>query len=229
MSTSVVVVDDQQLVRQGICTLLSLSSEVDVVGEAADGQQALDVVAASEPDVVLLDLRMPIMNGICVLRELRGKPPALVLTTFDDDDDVLTALRLGARGYLLKDVALGQLVAAIETVAAGGTAVQPGITTTLLRRVWQQPATRDQFDRIDRPPGLTGRELDVLALVASGFANREIAVALHLTEGTVKNYMSSVLDKLGVRDRTRAALRALELGLFGRSDQTRISGREPQS
>jgi DNA-binding NarL/FixJ family response regulator len=209
---TVVVVEDQALVRQGIRSLLELAEDVEVVGEAADGQQALRVIAEVAPDVVLLDLRMPGMDGISVLRALGSPLPAvLVLTTFDDEEAVLDAVRAGARGFLLKDVTLDQLVGAIRSVAAGGSALQPGVTDTLLRRLRDQPMS---FERFDRPEHLTPREVEILRLLVGGYANREIAAALHLSEGTVKNYVSSVLDKLGVRDRTRAALRGLELGLI---------------
>lgn len=210
----VVVVDDQTLVRQGIRGLLGLSEEIEVVGEGADGDEALALVAEHEPDVLLLDLRMPRRDGIATLEALRAAGqdvPALVLTTFDDDDLVLRALRAGARGYLLKDVTLDQLVGAIRVLAQGGTLLQPALTDRVLRAVLDGPGEVEGFAR---PEPLTPRELDVLRLVAAGYSNREIASALSLAPGTVKNHMSSVLLKLGVRDRTRAVLRALDLGLL---------------
>lgn len=220
----VVLVDDQTLVRQGIRRLLEFTPDVAVVGEAADGIEALDLVRLDPPDVLLLDLRMPRLDGHGVLRKLAtwaDAPPVLVLTTFDDDEAVLGALRLGARGYLLKDVSLDQLVEAIRTLAAGGRLVQPAVTATLVDRLVAGGSGRPG----DWGPGgpawaagppavsLTGRELDVLRLMAAGFSNREIAAGLHLAEGTVKNHVSAVLLKLDSRDRTRAVLRALELGL----------------
>ena len=212
----VVLVDDQTLVRQGIRSLLELADDVEVVAEAGDGQAGLAAIAAHRPDVVLLDLRMPVLDGLGVLEALDGDAPAvLVLTTFDDDDAVLAALRAGARGYLLKDVTLDGLLDAIRTVAAGGRLIQPAVTAGLLDRLIRG-------DVPDRPdvsgtPGedLTPRELDVLRLMAAGWSNREIAHGLHLAEGTVKNHVSAVLLKLGVHDRTRAVLRALDLGLIG--------------
>jgi DNA-binding NarL/FixJ family response regulator len=209
----VCLVDDQTLVRQGIRSLLELAEGVEIVGEAGDGEEALTVVPAAAPDVLLLDLRMPRLDGIATLRGLAARgalPPTLVLTTFDDDEQVLAALRAGARGYLLKDVTLDQLVEAIRVLAGGGTLVQPAVTERLLQRVAEHPT---DFDRHDQPDALTPRELEVLRLLAGGYSNREIARALHLTEGTVKNHVSNVLWKLGVRDRTRAVLRGLELGL----------------
>ena len=210
----VVDVDDQNLVRQGIRGLLELSDAVDVIGEASDGAEALDAIEALDPDVALLDLRMPGMGGIEVLEALRecgSDVPALVLTTFDDAELVLTAMRAGARGYLLKDVTLDQLVDAIGTVANGGTVLQPALTDRLVRE--SAPAADAQAIDV----ALTGREADVLRLVAGGFNNREIAEMLHLAEGTVKNHVSNAIAKLGARDRTQAVLRALHRGLLAGS------------
>jgi DNA-binding NarL/FixJ family response regulator len=212
----VCVVDDQTLVRQGIRSLLDLAPGIEVVAEADDGLAALAAIAEHEPDVVLLDLRMPRHDGIWVLRALRDSGidvPVLVLTTFDDDELVLQALRAGARGYLLKDVTLDQLVGAVRTLASGGTLVQPAITDRLLRAI---RGGETAIDDADMAPvqDLTERELEVLRLLASGYSNREIAEALFLAEGTVKNHVSSVLLKLGARDRTRAVLRALHHGLL---------------
>lgn len=219
----VVLVDDQTLVRLGIRQLLELSGGVDVVGEAGDGIEAIALLRAlpadTTPPVVLLDLRMPRLDGLGVLAELARwdrPPPVLVLTTFDDDEAVLGALRLGARGYLLKDVTLNQLVEAVRTIADGGRLVQPAVTAALMDRlVAGVPSTAPAQDRAGAvvPPSLTERELDVLRLMAAGYSNKEIAAGLHLAEGTVKNHVSSVLAKLGVRDRTRAVLKGLELGL----------------
>lgn len=213
----VVVADDQTLMRQGLRSLLAISEEVAVVGEAADGDEALDQVAALAPDVLLLDLRMPGRDGIATLEALRERGtdvPVLVLTTFDDDELVLRALRAGARGYLLKDVALEELVGAIRTLADGGSLVQPALTDRLLRALGSRPEP-DDFAELPGPQPLTPRETEVLRLLAGGYTNREIAAALFLAEGTVKNHISTVLAKLGVRDRTRAVLRALHLGLLG--------------
>lgn len=207
---SVVLIEDQALMRQGLRSLLQLTPDIAVVGEAADGERGLQVVAETQPDVVLLDLRMPRLDGLATLRAMgEPRPAVLVLTTFDDEA-VVPALQAGAQGYLLKDVTLEHLVAAIRTVAQGGTMVQPGITDTLLRRVG---ATQPNGAGVDLFEPLTPREVEILRLVVGGYANREIAAALYLTEGTVKNYVSRILDKLGVRDRTRAALRGLELGI----------------
>ncbi|HMT33401.1 MAG: response regulator transcription factor [Actinomycetales bacterium] len=219
----VVIVDDQHLVRQGIQALLALSPHVTVIAEADDGHAGLAAIEEHHPDVVLLDLRMPRMSGLEMLRVagMRGidLPPVLVLTTFDDDDAIFEALRLGARGYLLKDVTLKQLVESIETLASGGRVIQPGLTAGMLERLVTggtnpTPGGPGAGD-VDVQP-LSEREVEVMRLLAAGYSNREVAKALHLAEGTVKNHVSAILLKLGVRDRTRAVLRAIELGLIAR-------------
>jgi len=208
----VVLVDDQNLIRQGVRSLLELAGDVLVVAEARDGEEALTVIRNAAPDVVLLDLRMPKMDGVAVLRALQAEgtcPPTIVLTTFDDDVALLEAVRAGAKGYLLKDVSLEQLTAAIRDVAAGGTVIRPTVTERVLRGLEH---IRPDFDSLSPPDPLTRREVEILRLMAGGYSNREIASALGTAEGTVKNHASSILSKLGVRDRTRAVLKALELG-----------------
>lgn len=209
----VCLVDDQTLVRQGIRSLLELSENIRIVAEAADGRQAMDVIAQERPDVVLLDMRMPEMGGLETLQQLsqRGDlPPTIILTTFDDDQVVLQGIKLGARGYLLKDVSLEQLVDAIETVAGGGSLVQPVVTQRLLSGLERM---QNDFTSLDRPDPLTDRETEILRLMAGGYSNKEIANSLGVAEGTVKNHVSNILSKLGVRDRTRAVLKAFELKL----------------
>ncbi|WP_017591917.1 response regulator [Nocardiopsis potens] len=226
----VCVADDQTLVRQGIENLLALSGEIEVVGRAADGDEALAAVERERPDVLLLDLRMPGRDGIATLEALReagGTVPVLVLTTFDDDELVLRALRAGARGYLLKDVTLEELVGAVRTLAEGGTLVRPALTDRLLRTVGAKPEP-DGFAHLPVPEPLTPRETEILRLLAGGFTNREIADALFLAEGTVKNHVSTVLAKFGVKDRTRAVLRALHLGLLS-APSGRCAGPPPAS
>lgn len=221
----VMVVDDQTLVRQGIRSLLELSDEVTVVAEAADGDEALALFPSIDLDVVLLDLRMPGRDGLATLRAMADAGmdlPVLVLTTFDDQLAVAAALRAGAKGFLLKDVSLQQLVDAIRRLAGGGRLVQPAVTDRLLRIMSSRSS---DLDATPHPEPLTEREMDVLRLAASGWSNREIAQGLHLAEGTVKNHMSSVLVKLGVRDRTRAVLRALEEGLIGPTPLSAQEGR----
>lgn len=217
----VLLADDQTLVRQGIRSLLSLAAHapadgdpalLEVVGESSDGFEALEKCRALCPDVLLLDLKMPRLDGIGVLRELAEQPEptkALVLTTFDDTDLLLDAIRNGARGYLLKDVSLEQLVVAIRTVAGGGTHFQPALTERVLQRARELPRPPSA---LEPPAPLTEREIEILKLLSAGLSNREIAFALDIADGTVKNHVSSVLAKLGVRDRTRAVLKGIELG-----------------
>lgn len=208
------VVDDQNIVREGIRSLLALSSEVEVVGDCADGDEALSFLEQEGADLVLLDLRMPRRDGISTLQEMQERSidvPVLVLTTFDDDELVLAALQAGAKGYLLKDVTLEQLLGGIRSLAAGGTLLQPALTDRLLRAIARSPLPVDPMPQHEP---LTDRELDVLRLAASGWSNRQIARGLFLAEGTVKNHMSSVLLKLGVTDRTKAVLKALADGIL---------------
>jgi DNA-binding NarL/FixJ family response regulator len=208
----VVLVDDQTLIRQGVRSLLELAGDIHIVGEAADGDEAVVVIRRHRPDVVLLDLRMPRKGGVDVLRELHadgGLPATIILTTFDDDEALLDAVRAGARGYLLKDVSLEQLTDAIRVVAQGGSMIRPAVTERVLRGLEH---VRRDFEALSSPDPLTRREVEVLRLMAGGYSNREIAEALGTAEGTVKNHASSILSKLGVRDRTRAVLKAVELG-----------------
>ncbi|MCQ4163370.1 response regulator [Tahibacter harae] len=210
---SVLLVDDQTLVRQGIRSLLELSDDIRVIAEAADGAQAVELIPQKKPDVVLLDLRMPGMSGIDVLNALAQAnqlPATIILTTFDDDQLVLAGLKAGARGYMLKDVSLDQLVNAVKTVAAGGSQVVPVATQRLYSGLERM---QNDFVSLDRPDPLTDRETEILRLMASGYSNKEIANSLGVAEGTVKNHVSNILSKLGVRDRTRAVLKAFELGI----------------
>jgi len=210
----VLLADDHNLVRQGIRTLLQISKNFEIVGEATDGEEALALIARLLPQVVLLDVRMPKLTGIDVLRAARRRFPGvgiILLTTFDEDAVVLEAVRLGAQGFLLKDVSLEQLESAVRTVAAGGTLILPAVTERVLRGLEKEPTT---FESAELPDPLTPREREVLRLIAAGFSNREIAEASGTAEGTVKNQASSILSKLGVRDRTRAVLKALELGVI---------------
>ena len=210
---SVMLVDDQTLVRQGVRSLLALSDAIDVVAEAADGDQAIGMIPEVRPDVVLLDMRMPGKSGLDVLRALSASgelPPTIILTTFDDDELVLAGLKAGARGYLLKDVSLEQLVEAVQTVAAGGSLVRPAVTERLLTGLDRMS---NSFASLDQPDPLTDRETEILRLMAGGFSNKEIANSLGVAEGTIKNHVSNILSKLGVRDRTRAVLKAFELQL----------------
>ncbi len=210
----VLIVDDQALFREALATLLEVQPEIEVVGEAGDGEQAVRRCAELRPDVVLMDLRMPVLDGIAATDRLRAEQPGvrvLALTTFDDDADVFAAVRAGAVGYLLKDVSSTRLVEALVAARRGESVLQPSVAAKLVARVAQLPHEGAPPRRLPVP--LSDRELDVVRLLAEGRSNREIAGSLFLAEGTVKNLVTSVLAKLQVRDRTQAALRARELGL----------------
>jgi DNA-binding NarL/FixJ family response regulator len=210
----VFIADDQLLIRQGLRALLVLEPQIEIAGEAGDGDEVIERVPGANIDVLLLDIRMPKKNGIDVLRELTSRkslPPTLILTTFDDADVVLDGVRAGASGFLLKDVSYEQLVSAIRAVAAGETVFQPAVTERLLRA---GERLRTSFDSLAAPDRLTEREIEVVRLMAGGYSNREIAHALSTAEGTIKNHVSNILSKFGVRDRTRAVLKALESGLL---------------
>ena len=210
----VFLVEDQTIVRQGLKSLLAYAGDLEVAGEAADGEAAIEAVAKAAPDVMLLDIRMPKKNGLEVLEALssRGRlPPTLILTTFDDDALLLDALKAGARGFLLKDVTFERLTDAIREVAGGGRLIQPGMTDRAIRSLSESPRT---FEASEVPEPLTAREREVLRLFSAGLSNREIGEALGVVEGTVKNHVHNILQKLGVRDRNRAMLKAIELGYF---------------
>ncbi|HEY5947813.1 MAG TPA: response regulator transcription factor [Kofleriaceae bacterium] len=210
----VLVVDDQTLFRAGLRTLLSTRPEVEVVGEAENGQTALTVAAQTRPDVVLMDLKMPILDGVSATRRLRVQLPTcrvVALTTFEDDELVFEVLRAGAVGYLLKDAPIARLIEAILAASRGESVLHPSVASKVL-------AELSRLSSVSPPAapelaGLSERELDVLRLIARGATNKEIAAALFLAEGTVKNHVTNILTKLGVGDRTQAALRARELGI----------------
>jgi DNA-binding NarL/FixJ family response regulator len=208
----VFIADDQLLVRQGIRTLLEMDAEISVVGEAGSGNETIALVPTLVVDTLLLDIRMPQKSGVELLRDLSAKkalPPTLILTTFDDSNIVLDGIRAGARGFMLKDVSYQQLIAAIRAVAGGATVFQPAVTERLLRL-----ADQVHVDSATPVEALTTREIEVVRLMAGGYSNREIAYALGTADGTIKNHVSSILAKFGVRDRTRAVLKALEAGLL---------------
>lgn len=208
----VLLVEDQTLVRRGIIGLLSLTHDIQVIAEAADGEEAIQQIPKVKPDVVLLDVRLPKYSGIEVLTILRDRnalPPTILLTTFDDDEALLKGVRAGARGFLLKDVSVERLADAIRQVHNGASLIRPVVTARIEERVRQ---ITPQFESLDPPDRLTRRETEILRLMAGGYSNREIAESLELSEGVVKNHVSNVLSKLGVRDRTRAVLKGIELG-----------------
>ena len=212
----ILLVDDQRLMREGLRTLLELEPDLDVVGESEDGQQALLDYENLVPTVVLMDIRMPVMDGVQATRRLLERWPEakiIILTTFDDDQYVFEGLRAGALSYLLKDVSGEELSEAIRTVAQGGALIEPSIARRVLAEFSRlTPAGPQAASSLTEE--LSEREAEVLRLLAKGLTNRQIAEHLFLAEGTVKNYVSAVLQKLGVDDRTQAALRAQELGLL---------------
>lgn len=229
--TRVLLVDDQTLIRQGIRVLLMTEPGMEVIGEAANGKEALKLVEELRPEVVLMDVRMPEMDGVTATREITIAHPeigVIILTTFDDEAYIFEGLRAGARGYLLKDISSEEMAEAVRVVAKGGALIQPSITRKVLSefaRLSGQslPGESSPGQPAAHPAGhqpaplaepLTERELDVLRCIAEGLSNREIAERLVITEGTVKNHVSNLIAKLDVRDRTQALLKAQEIGLL---------------
>jgi DNA-binding NarL/FixJ family response regulator len=213
---SVVVTDDQDLVRAGLRTLLTLDPQITVVAEASNGRQAITAARVHQPDVVLMDIRMPELDRIEATRQITSDSAlanvrVVILTTFDEDDDILDAIRAGAAGYLLKDAGSEELRNAIHTVAEGGNLLSPRITRKLMETVAAQPST-DETDAIDLS-SLTEREIDVLRQVAQGRTNHEIAEELFLSPATARTYVSRILTKLNARDRTELAILAHRSGL----------------
>ena len=209
----ILLADDQTLLRRGLKGMFDLTPDLRVTAEAADGDEVLTLLEQQPADVLLLDVRMPRRTGVQVLEVLRQRGrllPALLLTTFDDDGALLAGVRAGAKGWLLKDVAFERLADAVRTVAGGGTMLVPAVTERAVRTLTASPPS---FESLDPPDRLTGRETEILRLMAGGYSNKEIANSLGVAEGTVKNHVSNILSKLGVRDRTRAVLKAFELGL----------------
>lgn len=213
----VLIADDQMLMRQGLETLLELEPDLQVVGQASDGAEAVELVEQLKPHVVLMDVRMPRMNGVDATRQIRARAPetqVIILTTFDDDEYVFEGLRAGAMGYLLKDVSAEDLTDAIRRVARGEALIQPSIARKVVSEFARLGApekkTAAHSELLDP---LSERELEILKLLAQGMSNREIAETLFITEGTAKNHVSNIFSKLGVRDRTQAVLRAQEIGL----------------
>jgi DNA-binding NarL/FixJ family response regulator len=213
--TSVVIVDDQGMVRAGFRSLLEGEPDLEVVGEAANGAEAVEVVSRLQPDVTLMDIRMPVLDGIAATRTLLerdSRTRVLVLTTFDLDEYVFEALRAGASGFLLKDAPAEELSAAIRVVAAGESLLAPGVTRRVIDAFLRRPAESSRT--VDRRLSLlTPRELEVLGLLARGLANSDIASRLFVSEGTTKTHVSNVLAKLGLRDRVQAVIFAYENGV----------------
>jgi DNA-binding NarL/FixJ family response regulator len=212
----VLLVDDQALFREGLRTILSLTDDLEVVGEAEDGEDSLRQAAQLNPDVVLMDLKMPILDGVEVTRRLHENRPdcrVIILTTFDDDEYVFEGLRAGAVGYLLKDTPSEKLTEAIRAAARGESFLQPSVAAKVVAEFARLASAAPQ-SVVELVEPLSERELDVLRKLASGATNREIAQALVIAEGTVKNHITNILGKLGVKDRTQAALKARDLGLL---------------
>ncbi len=199
MVIRLLIADDQDLIRQGLSTLLSVDPEIEVVGQAANGQEAIDLAKSTNPDVVLMDIQMPVVDGVQAIREINNHNPnvkVLVLTTFDNDEYIADALVAGAMGYLLKNLPSQQIISAVKGAASGLAQFSATIAPKL--HVPKKKSVRLE--------SLTERECEVLEMLGRGKTNREIATALNITEGTVKNYVSNILQTLGVRDRTQAAL-----------------------
>jgi NarL family two-component system response regulator LiaR len=210
--TRILICDDQDVVREGMQAILRTVSGIEVVGTARDGAEALELIHTLKPEVVLMDLKMPGMNGIQATREIRARYPdvrVLVLTTYDADEWVFDAIRSGASGYLLKDTPREQLIEAIKGTAAGKTHIDPNVAGKLFNQVAQSPSAAES----SVADGLSEREREVLGLLAHGLSNADIAARLYLSEGTVRNYISAIFTKLGVTDRTQAAVLALRHGL----------------
>ncbi len=213
--TRLLLVDDQSLFREGLRTLLSIQPDFEVVGEAANGQEALTQAAQLTPHVVLMDLRMPVLDGVAATRQLRAAQPTahvIMLTTFDDDDYIFDGLRAGALGYLLKDTPSEKLFEAIRAAARGESFLQPSIASKVVAEFTRLAGAAAKPRALIEP--LSDREIEIVKLLANGASNKEIGSALFITEGTVKNHVTNILGKLGARDRTQAALRARELGLL---------------
>jgi len=210
----VLLVDDQPIFREGLRGVLSMFEDIEVVAEAGDGEEALRLCGTERPDVVLMDMKMPRLDGVATTRRLRTALPTarvVVLTTFDDDVYLLEGLRAGAVGYLLKDCSGERLVEAIRAAARGESVLQEFAVTRVVAELARTPG---RPPAADEPTGLSAREIEVVRLLARGLSNKEIAAALFVAEGTVKNHTSHIFSKLGVQDRTQAALRARDLGLL---------------
>ena len=211
----ILLVDDQPLFREGLHTLLSVQPDFEVVGEAGNGEEAIRLARSLRPSVVMMDLQMPVLDGVAATRRLQEEQPnsrVIVLTTFDDDEMVFDGLRAGAVGYLLKDASSEKLAEAVRVAARGETFLQPSVAAKVVAEFTRLSRKTVGTNTVIEP--LSERELEILRLIAQGASNREIAGALFLAEGTVKNYVSNILGKLEVRDRTQAALKAKDIGLI---------------
>jgi len=217
MTIRILLADDQALFREGLHTLLSLQADLEVVGEAGNGAEALQLAAAARPDVILMDVQMPVLDGVAATRRLHAEQPAcrvILLTTFDDDEYVFEGLRAGAVGYLLKDAPSARLVEAIQAAARGESFLQTSVTAKLLAEFNRLSQHQPSSPSPGLPEALSEREIEILRLMADGASNKDIATRLFLAEGTVKNHVTNIFAKLGVSGRLHAANRARELGLL---------------
>jgi DNA-binding NarL/FixJ family response regulator len=217
MSIRVLLADDQALFREGLDTLLSVHTDIEVVGQASNGQEAIDLAVKLRPDVILMDMQMPILNGVGATRRLKKSLPecrVIVLTTFTDNETIFDALRAGAVGYLLKDVGSAQLADSVRATARGESILDPSVAAKVVQEFSRVSSMVPASSSEVLPEPLSEREIELLGLVASGLSNKEIAEALFIAEGTVKNHITHILGKMEVRDRTQAALKAKELGLI---------------
>lgn len=215
MMWKLLIADDQTLMREGLRTLLELETNFTVVATASNGEEAYQKTREYQPDVILMDIRMPNVDGVEGTKRItRDFPDAkvLVLTTFNDQEYILSALESGARGYLLKDLPIEAMAKAIETVALGGVVMQPQVTGQILPHLVKQ--SHEQAEEDQRITHLTGREKEILTYIGSGFNNREIAQSLYLSEGTIKNYVTQIMSKLELRDRTQTAIFAVRHGYY---------------
>jgi DNA-binding NarL/FixJ family response regulator len=213
---SVLLVDDEALVRAGLRMILETADDMTVVGDAGDGRTAIDAVGRTRPDVVLMDIRMPGLDGLAATAAIRARPhppSVVVLTTFDADDAVFRALEAGATGFLLKDTPPQDLLRAVRLAAAGDSMLSPGVTRQLITRITAEDRTRRRRDALDRLRGLTQREREVLIEIGLGHANAEIAAHLHMSEATVKSHISRLFDKLSVTNRVQLAIAAFRAGI----------------
>ncbi|HSG45468.1 MAG TPA: response regulator transcription factor [Anaerolineales bacterium] len=217
MSIRILLADDQALFREGLDTLLSVHKDIEIVGQASNGQEAVDLALKLHPDVILMDMQMPILNGVGATRRLKKSLPncrVIVLTTFNDNETIFDALRAGAVGYLLKDVGSAKLADSIRATARGESILDPSVAAKVVQEFSRVSSMVGGTSSEVLPEPLSEREIEILGLIASGSSNKEISETLFITEGTVKNHITHILGKLSVRDRTQAALKAKELGLI---------------
>ena len=217
MSIRVLLADDQALFREGLETLLSVHKDIEIVGQASNGQEAVDLALKIRPDMILMDMQMPILNGVGATRRLKKSLPecrVIMLTTFNDNETIFEALRAGAVGYLLKDVGSAQLADSIRATSRGESILDPSVAAKVVQEFSRVSSMVGGTSSDVLPEPLSEREIELLGLIGSGMSNKEIAETLFITEGTVKNHITHILGKLNVRDRTQAVLKAKELGLI---------------